>query len=72
MIRTTMSTEADIRGFVMRFPKAVLDGDRIVAQGRVTGMREVNGERLADGAIWLHREGTGHPLEGTATVAIPA
>ena len=60
-----------IRRIVMRFPLVVLDGDRIVAQGRVTAVREHNGEPVADCDIWLHRAGSDHPLEGTATVAIP-
>lgn len=59
-----------IRRIVMRFPQAVLDGDRIVAKGRVTALREDNGEQLADCDIWLEREGTKPPLEGTATVCI--
>ena len=59
-----------IRRIVMRFPQAVLDGDRIVAKGRVTALREDNGEKLADCDIWLEREGTEPPLEGTATVCI--
>lgn len=59
-----------IRRIVMRFPMAVLDRDHIIARGRVTAIREQNGERVADCDIWLHREGTDNPLEGTATVAI--
>lgn len=59
-----------IRRIVMRFPMAVLDRDHIIARGRVTAIREHNGERVADCDIWLHREGTKNPLEGTATVAI--
>ncbi len=60
-----------IRRIVMRFPMAVLDGDHITAKGEVTGLREDNGERLADLRIWLERPGTKPPLEGTATVALP-
>ena len=60
-----------IRRIVMRFPLPVLDGDHITAKGEVTGIREENGETLADCRIWLEREGTIPPLEGTATVAIP-
>ncbi len=59
-----------IRRIVMRFPMAVLDRDHIIARGRVTAIRKQNGERVADCDIWLHREGTDNPLEGTATVAI--
>lgn len=60
-----------IRRIVMRFPQVVLDGDRVIARGRVTALREAGGERLADCDIWLDREGGEPPLEGTATVAIP-
>jgi hypothetical protein len=49
----------------------VLDGDRIVARGRVTAVREENGERLADCDIWLDRAGSEPPLAGTATVVLP-
>ncbi|MGI9328076.1 MAG: MaoC family dehydratase [Pseudomonadales bacterium] len=59
-----------IRRIVMRFPQAVLDGDHIVAKGRVTALREANGEQLADCDIWLERDGTKPPLEGSATVCI--
>ena len=60
-----------IRRIYMTFPMVVLDGDHITAQGRVTDIREVNGERLADCDIWLHRDGSDNPLEGKATVALP-
>jgi len=63
---------ASIRRVVMRFPKAVLDGECVIASGRVTAVREENGERLADCDIWLEREGGDPPLEGHATVALPA
>ncbi len=62
---------ASIRRIYMTFPKVVLDGDHIVAMGKVTAVREENGKRLADCDIWLHREGTPNPLEGTATVELP-
>jgi acyl dehydratase len=59
-----------IRRIVMTFPMAVLDGDRIVAKGKVTAVREEQGETLADCDIWLEREGTDPPLTGTATVKL--
>jgi acyl dehydratase len=61
-----------IRRLVMRFPHAVLSGDHVIAPGVVTGVREENGERLADCDVWLHREGIDKPLEGSATVLLPA
>lgn len=60
-----------VRRIVMRFPQAVLDNDHITAKGVVTGLREENGETLADCDIWLEREGSKSPLEGTATVCLP-
>ena len=59
-----------VRRIYMTFPLVVLDEDHITARGRVTALREENGERLADCAIWLDRPGTENPLEGTATVAL--
>ncbi len=61
-----------IRRIVMRFPLVVLDGDRVTARGRVTGIRQADGEWIADCDIWLEREGTAAPLEGTASVALGA
>lgn len=60
-----------IRRLVMTFPMPVLDGDRIVAKGRVTAVRKEAGKRLADCDIWLERAGTEPPLKGTATVELP-
>jgi len=56
----------------MRFPLVVLDGDHIIARGKVTAVREEDGVRYADCDIWLHREGSDNPLEGSATVQLPA
>lgn len=66
------SGPTSIRRIYMTFPMAVLDGDHIVAQGKVTAVREEDGKRYADCDIWLHREGTANPLEGKATVELPA
>lgn len=60
-----------VRRVVMRFPQAILEGDSVIARGRVTAIREENGEHLADCDIWLHREGGDPPLEGHATVVLP-
>ncbi|MBM4203800.1 MAG: protein dehydratase [Gammaproteobacteria bacterium] len=61
-----------VRRLVMRFPLPVFDGDHIIAQGRVTAARSEGGKRFADCEIWLHREGTANPLEGEATIELPA
>ena len=60
-----------VRRVFMTFPLAVLDEDHVTANGVVTDIREVSGERLIDCDIWLAREGTNNPLEGHATVAVP-
>lgn len=60
-----------LRGITLRFMANVFDGDRAEAGGRVTAVREVNGERLADCEIWLDVSGGARALAGTATVALP-
>ena len=60
-----------VRHIYMTFPMAVFEEDHITARGEVTALREENGEQLAECKIWLHREGTDNPLEGTAIVALP-
>ena len=59
-----------IRRIFMTFPQVVLDDDRVIARGVVTGLREENGEQLADCDIWLEREGDGRLLDGKATVCL--
>jgi acyl dehydratase len=58
-----------IRRILMRFPKVVLDGDRVVAGGRVTAIRNMDGEQLADCEVWLARDGE-VLLEGNASVLL--
>jgi len=60
-----------IRRIVMRFPQVVLDGERVIARGTITGLREQDQERLADCDIWLEHEERGVLLEGTATIMLP-
>jgi acyl dehydratase len=60
-----------LRRIVMRFPQVVLDGERVVARGKITALREDNGETLAECDIWLQHEERGVLLEGTATVVLP-
>lgn len=59
-----------VRRIFMRFPNAlILDGDRIVARGRVTGLQETDdGLSLAECDIWLERDGEAGLIEGSATV----
>jgi acyl dehydratase len=61
-----------LRRIVMRFPQVVLDGERVVAQGEITGLREESGQKLAECAIWLQHDARGVLLEGTALVTVPA
>ena len=61
-----------IRRLVTRFPQVVLDGERVVARGSITALREVEGELLADCSIRLEHAERGVLLEGEATVALPA
>jgi acyl dehydratase len=60
-----------LRGITLRFMANVFDGDRVEAGGQVTGVREVNGEHLADCDVWLDVTGGTRALAGTATVALP-
>lgn len=57
-----------IRRIVTRFPQVVLDGERVVARGRVTALRDQGAQKLADCEIWLEHAERGVLLEGTATV----
>lgn len=60
-----------IKRLRMTFPLPVFEGDHIIAKGKVTAIREENGERFADCEIWLDRDGS-RPLEGSATVLLSA
>ena len=59
-----------IRRLVMRFPQVVLDGERVVARGEITAIRDAGEERLADCAIRLEHAERGILLEGSATVVL--
>lgn len=61
-----------IRRLVTRFPQVVLDGERVVARGTITALREARGELLADCSISLEHAERGVLLEGEATVALLA
>lgn len=60
-----------IRRLIMRFPQVVLDGERVVAKGEVTALREVDGERLVDCNVRLEHAERGVLLEGNATLCLP-
>ena len=59
-----------VRRVYMTFPQLVLDDYHVTAQGEVTGVREENGETLADCDIWLYQEENGKLLVGTAIVCV--
>ncbi len=61
-----------IRRIVMRFPQVVLDGERVVARGEVTAVRDEQQKRLVDCIIRLEHAERGVLLEGNATVAVQA
>lgn len=61
-----------IRRLVTRFPQVVLDGECVIARGRITALRKVAGEQLADCIISLEHTERGVLLEGEATVSLPA
>jgi acyl dehydratase len=60
-----------LRRIVMRFPQVVLDGERVVARGEISALRQEQGVTLADCRIWLEHSERGILLEGTATVVPP-
>lgn len=59
-----------IRRIRMTFPQVVLDGEEVVARGRISALREERGEKLADCDIWLEHAERGVLLEGTASVCL--
>ena len=59
-----------IRRMVTRFPQVVLDGEEVIARGKVVGLRELKGECLADCSIWLEHAQRGILLDGEVTVSL--
>lgn len=60
-----------IRRIRVRFASNVLEGDRVEAAGEVTGIREIDGVKVADCIIWLTRQDGERALVGTASVTLP-
>ena len=58
-----------LRHLKVRFSANVFDGDDVVATGVVIGVRDENGERLADCDVWLDRGDGSRAVQGRATVA---
>jgi acyl dehydratase len=61
----------NIRRIRMTFPQVVLDGDRVIAAGKVDTVQPEAGGQLAECEVWLEREGAGRLLDGHATVFLP-
>ncbi len=59
-----------IRRIFMTFPQVVLDGEKVIAKGQVTALREEADTCLVDCDIWLEHAERGRLLEGKATVAV--
>jgi acyl dehydratase len=59
-----------LRRLTMRFPNLVLDGDRVVAKGKVIQLVREGEQTLAECEVWLEKEGAGRLLEGEASVAL--
>lgn len=62
--------EDRLRALTVRFRANVLAGDRVVAGGRITALRDEGGVRLADCAVWVDVDGGPRALDGTATVVV--
>lgn len=60
-----------IRRLRVEFPLPVLDGDRVVAGGAVTGLFEDGGARFAECEVWLDRQDGSRAIRGTAVVELP-
>ncbi len=60
-----------LRRIVMRFPQVVLDGECVIARGKISMLHEDQGLALADCTVWLEHADRGILLEGTATVVLP-
>jgi acyl dehydratase len=61
---------ASLRDVRARFTENVFAGETVVARGVVTGLRDSDGERLADCDVWLERADGSRAVVATATVAL--
>jgi acyl dehydratase len=60
-----------VRRLTVAFGSPVLDGDHVVAKGRVTEVLVVDDEWCAACEVWLERDGSA-VVFGSAVVALPA
>jgi acyl dehydratase len=70
MLTAWTGDPGSVRRLQVRFLGNVFAGDRVIAGGVVTGIREEGGNRLADLDVWLERSPEDRVLAGAATVAI--
>jgi acyl dehydratase len=59
-----------VRRLTVSYGRPVLDGDRVTARGRVTGLELRDGAQLATCDIWLYRDDEA-VVTGTAIVELP-
>jgi acyl dehydratase len=59
-----------VRRLQARFLGNVFAGERVVARGTVSAVRDEDGARLADLDVWLERGEDDHVLAGSATVLL--
>jgi acyl dehydratase len=66
---TSWAPQKQIRGLGTRFTSITWVGDVITVSGKVTGKREVGGEKLIDLEVKCTNQNGQDTLQGTATVA---
>lgn len=59
-----------IRRLYMTFPQVVLDGEKVIARGKITAIHKQQAQLLADCDIWLEHDERGILLAGKATIAL--
>ena len=60
---------SSIRRLTVSFGRPVLDGDRVIAGGRVDSIQDADGERRATCTVWLKRDDE-TVVGGTAVVCV--
>ena len=68
MLLAWLGDPGRLRSLSVRFQANVFAGDRVIAGGEVTGLRDERGERLADCEVWLDRDDGTRVVQGTAVV----
>lgn len=68
MLLVWLGDAGRLRSVHVRFQANVFAGDRVIAGGVVTGLRDEGGDRLADCEVWLDRDDGTRVVQGTAVV----